>query len=56
MRSRVGGKDSAVSDEPTDGEPEEPDRDEIIEGIEELLEPPPPEGGPADDADAPPPG
>jgi hypothetical protein len=34
----------------------EVDRDDLEEGVEELLDPPPPEGGPTSDADAPPPG
>jgi hypothetical protein len=38
---------------PDDGRGE---HDDIEDGIGDLLEPPPPEGGPASDADAPPPG
>lgn len=45
-----------MTDTPPDEGHEDRDRDQIVEGIEELLEPPPPEGGPADEADAPPPG
>ena len=48
--------DDPENDElPESSQAHEVDRDDIEEGVGELLEPPPPEGGPVSDTDAQPP-
>jgi hypothetical protein len=44
--------DDAEGDERAAAPGDGSDRDEIHEGVEELLDPPPPEGGPVSDTDA----